>query len=189
MIKNSSTIKKLKIGLATLLAILGVLILSTTTLAYFNFKKVYEGEGNLPILNIEYQILGGTKDSLKNIVYNGQESNKITVILNTEGNNVSGCVRAKVVAVWSNSLNNTPYNDDNVIVTACKVSNSNPTSKDLWEFKNGYYYLKEPLQKESYVVLFDSIDFGEKISAYRGEKVSIYVFTEIYQTTNLPQNW
>ena len=68
------------------------------------------------------------------------------------------------------------------------------TMKTLNEGFNKRYFLNESKNKKSRRLAerlnsFDSIDFGEKISSYRGEKVSLYIFTEIYQTTNLPQNW
>lgn len=189
MTKEAKTNKILKVWLYCLIALLTILILSTTSIAYFNFKKVYEGEGNLPKLNINYTISGGTTASLNNISYTGQPSNSLTVTLNTNENNVSGYVRVYVGFVWSNSLNNTPYNDNNQVVNACSVSNSLQENASLWEYRNGYYYLKQAMEKDTEVVLFDTIVFGEAISSYRGERVTIYIVADIYQTTNLPENW
>ena len=189
MTKELKTIKILKVWLYFLIAFLTILILSTSTIAYFNFKKVYEGEGSLPKLNINYTVSGGSEDVLKNITYTGQSTNSVIVKLNTLENNVGGYVRAKVAFVWSNSLNNTPYNDNNELVTACKVSNSLNENSNLWEFRNGYFYLKQAMEKDTEVVLFDTIVFAESLTTYRGERVSIYIIAEIYQTTNLPSNW
>jgi len=187
MINKINLVKSLKIWLVFLLAILTILIISTTTLAYFNFLKVYEGAGNLPKLNISYSVSGGNVENLRNITYTGQSSNDITVILSTYENNISGYVRAKVAISWSNSLNNTPYNDNNELVKACDVKNT--INENLWEYKNGYYYLKTLLEKDKEVVLFNQVSFADGITTYRGERVSIYILAEIYQTTNLPENW
>lgn len=189
MTKDLEKIKTLKICLISLVVFLSLLILSTTTLAYFNFKKVYEGEGNLPKLNLDYAVVGGSANSLRNIPYSGQTSQDITVSISSYENTIKGYVRVKVGIVWSNSLNNTPYNDYNQLVTACNVSNKDTQNANLWEYKNGYYYLKEAMEKDTEIVLFDEIIFAEGISSYLGERVSIYVFVEIYQTTNLPENW
>jgi hypothetical protein len=189
MINEGKKVKILKRLLYLSIVLFAVLIVSTTSIAYFTFKKVYEGDGNLPKLNLYYSVSGATTDVLRNISYNGQASNSITVKLNTMENNVSGYVRAKVAIYWSNSLNNTPYDDNNKLVIACEVLNSNAENANLWEFKNGYFYLKEPMEKDTEVTLFDTIKFAENITAYRGERVSLIIIAEIYQTTNLPENW
>ena len=189
MTKTLRKVKKEKIWLTILLVVLTILILTTSTHAYFNFKKVYEGSGNLPKLNINYTVSGNNPNALKNISFTGQANNNITVTLNTLENNISGYVRVKVGIVWSNSLNNTPYNDNNDIVTACAINNTISENANLWQLNNGYYYLIQPMEKDTEVVLFDQIIFGESLSSYYGERVSLYIFAEIYQTTNLPENW
>ena len=183
MIKNRN-LNKLKILLIYLISIFIVSALSFSTIAYFNFKKIYEGEGELPKLNIYSTVSTGDVSSLRNIAYTGQSSENIAVKLNTEGNNISGYVRVKVSVVWVNFLNNTPYNDKNELVTACSVSNSKAENAALWEERNGYFYLKAPMEKNTEVTLFDKINFANDLPiAYRGERVSIYVIAEIYQTS------
>ena len=189
MDKKLKIVKNLKVWLIVLVTLLSILLVSTTTLAYFNYIKVYEEQGYLPKLNISYTISGNNPESLRNIYYSGQDAENITVKLTSYGNNISGYVRVKVAISWSNSLNNTPYNDNNQIVTACDISNYEISNRNKWEKRNGFYYLKEPMAKDSEVVLFDQIVFGEYLSSYVGERVSIYIIAEIYQTTNLPENW
>lgn len=175
-----------KIFIILLLAIFVMSAITLSTTAYFKFRKVFDGNGNLPILNIDYKINTGDIDSLKNIVYNGQVDEQISVALTTSGNNVSGKVRAKVGISWSNSLNNTPYNNNNEIVTACEIV----YQTSLWEQRNGFFYLKSLMEKDGEIELFSSIKFGEALpDEYRGENVSIYLILEIYQDYNLPANW
>lgn len=156
------------------------LIISFSSLAYYNFKKIYDGSGTLPILNIGKVITNGTEETLKNIYYNGQSETQVEVKLNSNGNNISGYVRVKVFYEWSDSLNSL-FNGS----YACSVNYDTST----WTEKNGYLYLNQPLEKDSEVVLFDKLNFAELTNEYRGKKVDISLLCEIYQTANLPENW
>ncbi|MBE5746116.1 MAG: hypothetical protein E7359_02385 [Clostridiales bacterium] len=173
--------------LILLMATFIVSCLTFTTQAYFKYYKTFEGEGDLPILNINYTISTNNSNSLKDIVYNGQNTENISVKINTNGNNIAGVVRVKVLPVWESGLNNTPYNQENIIVKACGVS----YDTNVWEEKNGYLYLKNVIEKDNEIELFSAITFGDLLTNdYRGESVDINLILEIYQKDyNLPENW
>lgn len=179
--------KKTKItkSLIVVLSFFMCVLLVCSTSAYFNFLKSFEGAGNLPVLKIDYEVTGGSVDSLKNIVYNGQTEVNLSVNLTTNGNNISGYVRVKVGFIWSNNLSNKTYSSSQQLIDACSIN----YDTSLWNLKNDYLYLKSPIEKDSSVNLFSKITFGDVNNSYRGEEVSIHLFNEIYQTTNLPQNW
>lgn len=176
--------KNVKILLSLIISIITLSIITLSSIAYFNYKKVYEGSGNLPILNINSTVIESEAD-LKNIIYNGQTQEFVTVKLNSNGNNVSGFVRVKIAYVWSGSLSNTTYDIDGNLIKACDVN----YDKTLWQEKNGYLYLKSGLEPDKEVTLFSEIIFGNLSDNYRGKKVDLYLICEIYQTSNLPENW
>lgn len=173
-----------EISLSLVVALIVISIITLSSLAYFNYKKIYEGSGNLPILNIYSTVLDSEAD-LKNIIYNGQSSNYAEVKLNTNGNNISGLVRVKIAYVWAGSLSNTTYDDEGNLIKACDVN----YDTTIWEEKNGYLYLKSSLEPDNEVTLFSEIIFGNLSDNYRGKKVDLYLMCEIYQTSNLPENW
>ena len=173
-----------KISLSLIIALIVISIITLSSIAYFNYKKVYEGNGNLPVLNI-YSTVLDSEDELKDIIYNGQTQEFVTVKLNSNGNNVGGLVRVKVAYVWSGSLSNTTYDDENNLIKACDVNYDN----SLWQEKNGYLYLISSLEPDQEVTLFSEIVFGNLSDNYRGKKVDLYLICEIYQTSNLPENW
>lgn len=173
-----------KISLSLIIALIVISIITISSIAYFNYKKVYEGNGNLPILHINSTVLDSEAD-LKNIVYNGQDSKYAEVKLNTNGNNINGLVRVKIAYVWSGSLSNITYDDENNLIKACDVNYDTA----LWQEKNGYLYLKSSLEPDQEVTLFSEITFGNLSDNYRGKKVDLYLICEIYQTANLPEDW
>lgn len=176
--------KNVKILLSLIISIITLSIITLSSIAYFNYKKVYEGSGNLPILNINSTVIESEAD-LKNIIYNGQTQEFVTVKLNSNGNNVSGLVRVKVAYVWSGSLSNITYDDENNLIKACDVNYDTA----LWQEKNGYLYLKSSLEPDQEVTLFSEITFGNLSDNYRGKRVDLYLICEIYQTANLPEDW
>lgn len=179
-------IEPLKLFIILFALFISIASITISTYTYFKYKKVYDSDGDLPILKINATINTADFNSLKNIIYNGQSGEDIVVTLNTTGNNTKGLVRVKVAVSWSNLLNNTTYNTNNELVTACKVT----YNTDIWQEKNGFLYLKTALDKNSEVELFSSVKFGENLpSEYRGEAVDIYLITEIYQENNVPGNW
>lgn len=176
--------RSLKIISALILSLSVLTIVMLSSLAYFNFKKVYEGTGNLPVLNINYTVKDNVS-SLKNIVYNGQQTEDVEVKINTIGNNINGLVRIKIGYVWSGSLSNTAY-VEGTLINACSINYDD----SLWQQKqNGYFYLNAPMQPGQEIMLFNQIKFENLTDNYRGKKVDIYIICEIYQTTNLPENW
>lgn len=180
--KTNSLIITIMISLVIVLS--GLLTFSS--IAFFKFEKSFTGSGTLPILKIDYSINTNNKDSLKNISYNGQESQNIEVKISTNGNNISGFVRIKVAIVWTNLLNNTPYDDSNEQITACDLNYDD----SVWTKKaNNYYYLNDAMEENQEIVFFSNILFGNLPEEYRGQQVSIYLITEIFQTSNLPENW
>ena len=167
----------------TLIAML-IAMCSLTTIAYFKFQKVYDGVGELPILNLQSEIKNAT--TLKNLSYNGETEKNISLNLTSTGNNMAGFVRVKAVIVWSNALNNTPEGENGAQIIACSLNYDN----SVWEKREGYLYLKEALNNNSEVIVFDKIIFDENIPQnYLGENVSVYLFAEIYQEANFPSNW
>lgn len=176
--------KSLKIYLIAYIALIVMIILSITSFAYFSFKKVYEGGGDLPVLHINYTFASGNDNAMKNIVYNGQQSENVAVNINTNGNNLNGLVRAKIVYSWANSLSNLTYKDGNV-VKACSVSYNG----SVWEEDNGYLYLIQQMEPDTEIELFSDISFENLPNNYRGNAVSVYLICEICQTNNLPTNW
>lgn len=187
MIKKMERKNLISLTAIIILAVLCFVLSINLSSAYFKYKKVYEGSGELPILNIDYKInsVSGKAEPLKNIVYLGQNREEISVLLNTQGNNINGKVRVKVGIVWSNSLNNTPLNDLSEQVTACKLN----VDVSKWEFKDNCYYLKEDLKPNSEIALFEGLLFDPNLSEYLGNSVSVYLIVEIYQSTNLPEDW
>lgn len=180
--KNKTLILFFSLVLCLLLA-----LASFTSLAYFKFSKVFDGEGQLPILNIDYKVSTGLASDLRNITYSNQTETPVGVTISTEGNNMGGYVRVKVVVSWSNNLNNTPQNDGGSVITACAVA----YDETSWEYRNGCYYYNGIMPKDSNIVLFEKINFHEEIplNTYLGETVTIVIIPEIYQQVNLPENW
>lgn len=177
--------KNIKVILCLLFIITILSVITFSSLAYFNFSKVFEGGGELPILHIDKSFINGDETSLKNIYYNGQIGQNLTVKLNTNGNNIGGYVRVKIAYAWSGSLSNITYNTSHELVNACSVD----YDENIWQEKNGYIYLKNEMLKDSEIVLFENIIFDSLTEDYRGNKVDIYLICEIYQKTNLPENW
>jgi len=162
-----------------------MLSLVYSSMAYYRFKKVYSGDGELPILNINYTFTSGNENLLKNITYNGQSSENIAINVNTFGNNLTGLVRVKIFPSWQNTLSNSVYNSENEIVYACFVK----YNTNVWQDIDGWLYLNNPMQKDSEVELFSEVVFNDLSDNYRGKKLDIYIIYEIYQTNNLPANW
>ena len=60
-----------------------IIISSLFTMAYFNYKKSFDGIGYLPVLSINFE----SDSSLKNIYYYGQEKTEFNVVLKDAGAN------------------------------------------------------------------------------------------------------
>ena len=150
------------------------------TFAYFRFMKVYDGEGYLPILKIDYIVENGNKNSLKNISYDGQDAQNVVVKITTMGNNIGGYVRAKIVVIWQNQANNIIEKDGNY-VEACKVV----VSQDF-VYENGYYYSLDKIEPDLQKVLIEKICFENLPNEYRSQKVDIVITVDIVQSK---ENW
>lgn len=179
-------VKKIEIILITVLMLIIISLSVSLSSAYFKYKKQFSSDGDLPILNINYTINPGGESALNEIYYQPHDID-VSVDLSTEGNNINGYVRVYVLISWINGLNNTPRDNEGNLLTACKVE----YDENLWEVRNGYYYLKsEFMTPDTKVNLFNKVVFSTSLpDTYVGEAVKIKVLAEIYQATNKPENW
>lgn len=179
------TKSKILLSIITLFVVICSCLIVHVSSAYFGYKKALISNGVLPILKIEYSINTNDKNSLRNISFSGQAEENISVSFSTFGNNIAGSVRVEVGISWSNSLDSTPTIGDNP-TEACYLE----FDKEVWQKQGNYYYLIDPMEKDSEIEFFSKICFAENIpSNYRGQTVSIYLIPAIYQTTSLPQDW
>ena len=174
--------KGLIYAIVCLFASMIIIISSLFTMAYFNYKKSFDGIGYLPVLSINFE----SDSSLKNIYYYGQEKTEFNVSLNTLGNNIDGYVRIKAAIVWSDSLSQTCLSKDDEMVTACTVMLGDESA---WTYENGYYYLNSTIKPNTEMIFANGVKFANLTDEYLNKKIDIYVICEIYQQTNLPTNW
>ncbi|MGN1208424.1 MAG: hypothetical protein ACI4TI_03045, partial [Christensenellales bacterium] len=113
-------VKKIGITLIIALLLIAISLSVSLSVAYFKYKKQFISSGDLPILNIDYQISTNDKNSLNEIYYQPQNVD-ISVDLTTEGNNINGYVRVYVMISWINGLNNTPRDSEGQLLTACSL--------------------------------------------------------------------
>lgn len=177
---KTEKVKILKIILLLLIIIESISIIAFSSLAYFKFQKIYEGNGDLPILNISKKLIdemGVVHNNEINSTYNGQDESAIKLIIDTNGNNINGFVRVKINVSWTSSN-----------LVADTISFNYDTS--IWEIRNGIFYSINPIEPEQEMVLFDKIIFSDETTDYQDQSFKLRIFLcEIHQTINLPENW
>lgn len=159
------------------------------SVAFFKFKKQFSSSGELPILNLSYNVTTSNEyyATNKKLMYSPGNID-FKVDLSTQNNNINGYIRFSIWLSWQNGLPNEVLNEDGNLITVCIFEIDNT----VWERRNGYYYLKNdaPVEPNQTITLFTTISFaGEVSEIYQFQTVDFKIIPEIVQATNRPENW
>lgn len=177
--------KKNKLALISLniFAIMFLLILLiSSTFAYFKFSTYFYSEGKLPYLKLYANVesIDGSQ-ALANIKYTGQTEQEVEVKFSTQGNTVSGKLRVMVIFEWDdNSLPNNPTNAEGETILAATIELDSP---DLFDASNNIFKMKENFEPDSTITFMTAVKFAQDLpNDYLGHNVQVYILADLIQT-------